>query len=272
MKLRPFTAVLLACAAVLPAAGQPPVQPAPAPAGISFIGVPSPTASDDPKFDLDFAGGSPADLVEAISQASGHPVNVIIPAEAALTELPRMNLRNVTVPALFQAISVTGAVAFVTEGPPGHDAVWVVRSRSRPQPPIAVMPMPAVMPPPAAPREEVRILNLKPYLNANLSVDDITTAIRVACEMLPDGGQPKLTFHRETNLLISRGRPDQLELVERVLSQLDTTPAPRADAAPYKMDPVLARRYGLLPAAPPAADAPAPAPAPETSAEKTPRF
>lgn len=277
MKLRFFVAVLLACAAALPAAGQTPVQSAPVSGGVSFIGFASPTAADDPKFDLDFAGGSPADLVEAISQASGHPVNVIIPAETAPTELPRMNLRNVTVPALFQAISATGAVAFVTEGPPGHDAVWVVRSRSRPQPPVAVMPMPAVMPPPppAVPREEVRVLNLKPYLNANLSVDDITTAIRVACEMLPDGGQPKLTFHKETNLLISRGRPDQLELVERVLSQLDTTPAPRADATPYRMDPVLARRYGLLPATPvvpPAADAPAPAPAPAAPAEKTPRF
>lgn len=280
MKLRFFVAVLLACAAALPAAGQTPtIQPVPVPSGgVAVFGAPSPppsAATDDPKFDLDFAGGSPADLVAAIGEASGHPVNVIIPAEAALTELPRMNLRNVTVPALFQAISATGAVAFVTEGPPGHDAVWVVRSRSRPLAPVAVMPMPAVMPPPAAPREEVRVLNLKPYLNANLSVDDITTAIRVACEMLPDGGQPKLTFHKETNLLISRGRPDQLELVERVLSQLDTTPAPRADATPYKMDPVLARRYGLLPATPvvpPAADAPAQAPAPAAPAEKTPRL
>lgn len=231
-------------------------------------------AADDPKFDLNFGGGPPAALVSLIGDASGHPVNVIIPAEVAEAELPPMNLRNVTVPALFQAIRAAGPYGFVTEGQPSHDSVWVFHRVDMPGRMVRIQPAPPSVEAPR-PREEVRVLNLKPYLNANLSVDDITTAIRVACEMLPDGGQPKLTFHKETSLLITRGRPDQLELVERVLSQLDTTPAPRAGVDPYQMDPALARRYGLLPAppaAPSADDAPAPAPAPAAPAEKTPRF
>ncbi|HMO66081.1 MAG TPA: hypothetical protein PKE47_12805, partial [Verrucomicrobiota bacterium] len=228
-----------------------------------FIGV-GPATADNPVFDLDFGGGRPAALVREIGEASGHPVNVIIPAELAETPLPPLNLRSVTVPALFSALQAAGPYGFVTQGPPSHDAVWVFYQRTPPggfltmQPP----PAPAVPPPPEPPRlrEEVRVLNLRPSLNAGLSVEDITTAVRVACEMLPDGGQPKLTFHKETSLLITRGRPDQLQLVERVLSQLDTKPATRAETAPHQMSEELMRRYGLLPGpapgVPPAAKPP----------------
>ncbi len=288
----------MAALSQLAASAQQPVQLGGGGQAARFIGV-GPATADNPVFDLDFGGGRPAALVREIGEASGHPVNVIIPAELAETPLidtsvstsgdyerffdvegeggerchhlidpasgrSPQHLRSVTVPALFSALQAAGPYGFVTQGPPSHDAVWVFYQRTPPggfltmQPP----PAPAVPPPPEPPRlrEEVRVLNLRPYLNAGLSVEDITTAVRVACEMLPDGGQPKLTFHKETSLLITRGRPDQLQLVERVLSQLDTKPATRAETAPHQMSEELMRRYGLLPGpapgVPPAAKPP----------------
>ena len=40
------------------------------------------------KFDLDFPGGTPRQLVEAINKASGKPLNAIIPDESANIKLP----------------------------------------------------------------------------------------------------------------------------------------------------------------------------------------
>lgn len=262
-------AALLAASPPPPALAQNQVQFVPgALVGSVGPGTEASASANDPSFDLDFRGGSPAALVREIGKASGHPVNVIIPSELAEVPLPPMNLRNVTVPALFSALQAAGPYGFVTQGPPSHDAVWVFYQRNPPpriSPPV--MPAPVVPPQPVEPprpREEVRVLNLRPYLSAGLSVEDITTAVRVACEMLPDAGQPRLTFHKETSLLITRGRPDQLELVERVLSQLDTFTGPPAVAAPFKMDPALARRYGLMPEARP------PVVPPEPPVEKPP--
>jgi hypothetical protein len=69
---------------------------------------PEPTATPDraklKHFDLDFPGGTPAELVAAISQAMGKHLNVMIPPEHAKVRIMPVKVQGVTVPELFDAI------------------------------------------------------------------------------------------------------------------------------------------------------------------------
>jgi hypothetical protein len=75
------------------------------------------------------------------------------------------------------------------------------------------------------PQETIcKFFQLRPYLDAGLTVDDITTAIQTAWKMAGPGAQekqpPQLTFHKETSLLIAVGMPERLELIQNILGQL----------------------------------------------------
>jgi len=57
------------------------------------------------KFDLNFPGGSPADLVAAIEKVTGKAVNVIIDKEDEKAQLPPLKVSGVDVPNLFRTLS-----------------------------------------------------------------------------------------------------------------------------------------------------------------------
>jgi hypothetical protein len=71
----------------------------------------SPQADVPPltKFNLDFPGGTPKELVAAIEKAMGKPLNVIIPDEDAATKLPPVKVSDMDVVRLFQTLSENGA-------------------------------------------------------------------------------------------------------------------------------------------------------------------
>ena len=58
-----------------------------------------------PKFDLDFAGGTPKDLVKAVEKATGKPLNTVIPDEYADLKIPAVSVKNVTVAQLFEVLT-----------------------------------------------------------------------------------------------------------------------------------------------------------------------
>ena len=58
------------------------------------------------RFDLDFPGGRPRELVAAIQQALGKPLNAIIPDDCSNILLPPLKMNNVDVPHLFRALEV----------------------------------------------------------------------------------------------------------------------------------------------------------------------
>src|SRR5262245_53067950 len=47
------------------------------------------------KFDLDFKGGTPKDLIAAVQKATGKPLNAIIPDEYANVTIPELKMKNV---------------------------------------------------------------------------------------------------------------------------------------------------------------------------------
>lgn len=192
-----------------------PAQEAPRPRALTPPGVsPPPTTSDLTRFDLDFPGGTPEELVRAIGQASGRPLNAIVPKEQAEVELPPLRMKGVTVPRLFEALKAASTRTVVTSmatfhlsygfeicGTTTDDSVWYF-----------VYDKPIVRP-------EHRFYQLAPYLEA-YKVEDITTAIQTGYKMLGEKSPPTISFHKDTKLLIAVGEGDKLQLIDDVLKQL----------------------------------------------------
>ena len=206
----------------------------------AFVMIDSqPAATNLTRFDLDFPGGSPEQLVRAIEKASGRPLNAILPKGAEEVELPPLRMKGVTTPTLFEALKMasqrlvyirTGtydygglyggsraqwsqkqvSCGFETLGTLTDDSVWYF-----------VYDNPA--PPPGEAPRTYRFYQLAPYLET-YKVEDITTAIQTGYKMLGEKSPPTISFHKDTKLLIAVGDADKLQLIDDVLKQLSGGP------------------------------------------------
>jgi hypothetical protein len=194
------------------------------------------------KFNLDFPGGTPKQLVAAIEKATGRPLNVVIPEEHAGESIPPLRMTQVTVPHLFRAMELASqktisyrssshgnashqysqmytAISFSTEGPLSDDSIYYFRGRQQPPDFSAWDTKPA-------PVKVSRFYALTPYLEQGLKVEDITTAIQTGWKMLGEKETPSISFHQETKLLIAVGESGKLETIDAVLEALQRAQRP----------------------------------------------
>lgn len=196
-------------------------------------------------FDLHFGGGTPRQLVNALEQKSDKPINVVISEENAGVRLPELELRNVTVPQVLQAVfyatrkSVTIMTQngpsqymvgsrFLTDGPPG-DAVWYFQQE---RPPGGIESF--------KPQKVCRYFQLRLYLdNFGYKVEDITTAVQTGWKMLGETNPPPaLNYHKDTQLLIAVGEPHMLALIDSVLKELSQSVSPSRNGPRTRSGPV----------------------------------
>lgn len=189
------------------------------------------------KFNLDFPGGTPKELVAAIEKATGKPLNAIIPTEDADLQMPPLKMNDVVVSQLFTALQVasrkTVAVStgtfgnsysmqntsygFNTADSPVSDAsIWYFHAEKPSLPALAAAE--------AAPQKICRFFPLAAYLNRGFTVDDITTAVQTGWKMAGVTPVPDLNYHKETKLLIAFGDPTQLNTIQNVLESLPGSP------------------------------------------------
>lgn len=190
------------------------------------------------RFDLNFKGGTPKQFIEAINAQAGLKVNVIIPNEEANAELPAIEVSGVTVPRLFQALTVasmkttnvvTGTyfaggsarpqVQYATrqvgqgfrtsDNPPSQDSIWYFYVEHPMNPPVIQDDA----------RVSVEVFQLAPLLK-DYSIDDITTAVKTTWQMLDSSVTPELKYHSDTGLLIVKGAVEQLRMVAEVLAEV----------------------------------------------------
>jgi hypothetical protein len=207
------------------------------------------------KFNLDFPGGTPAELVRAIDLRTPKPLNVIIPTEDADTQLPPLKMNDVTTPQLFAALEAASQkTVAVQNGPPGSlnnpnfgsgfgssysqmvtgygfqtsdkpitdTTIWYFRAGKPSLPPVV------------STQKICQYYSLSPYLDRGFSVDDITTAIQTGWKMTGlRAGAPELNYHKETKLLIAFGEPDKLKTINQVLDTLPKSNVPIATANEY---------------------------------------
>jgi hypothetical protein len=197
------------------------------------------------RFDLDFPGGTPGELVHAIQNqavrssepkgggggpfggfpgpggVSTMPLNAIVPEEGSHYRFPPLHVKNVTVPELFETVTVAAQESptagktgqsqprvepgkFATLGRPRNESIWRFYA-----------------PKSLLPEKACRFFQLRAYLDA-YKIEDITTAIQTGWKMSGGGDEPALSFHKETTLLIAVGDPDKVGMIDYVLRGLDT--------------------------------------------------
>jgi hypothetical protein len=193
--------------------------------------VPNQDQSKLTSFDLDFPGGTPAELVAAIEKATGKPLNAIIPTDDANTQLPPLKMNDVDTPKLFSALETASirrvavssgfggsyseyalSYGFKTSDSPITDSsIWYFHADKPSRPPLV------------SNDSVCRFFQLQSYLNHGFTVDDITTAIQTGWKMAGITSPPELNYHKETNLLIAFGKPEQLQTIQNVLDTLPQT-------------------------------------------------
>jgi hypothetical protein len=183
------------------------------------------------KFNLDFPGGTPKELVAAIEKAMGKPLNAIIPTEDADLQMPPLKMNDVVVPQLFAALEATsrktvavstgtfgnsystftGDYGFKTADSPLTDAsIWYFHAEKPSLPPLV------------STQKICQFYALTPYLDKGFTVDDVTTAIQTGWKMSGETSPPELNYHKETKLLIAYGEPAKLQTIDSVLRTLPT--------------------------------------------------
>jgi hypothetical protein len=190
------------------------------------------------KFDLDFKGGHPKDLIAAVQKATGKPVNAIIPDEYANMTLPELKMKNVNALQLFRALDEASRKTEYVKNSDGSystfntafgfhniggnqtdDTVWFFYVQKPKVPPA---------------NKICRFYALGPYLDSGLSIDDITTAIKSGAKMLGEADEPAMSFHKDTRLLIAVGEPSRLEIIDSVLRALEPPPNASVGQNPRK--------------------------------------
>jgi hypothetical protein len=176
------------------------------------------------RMDIDFGGGSPADLLEAIHKASGQLPNVIMQSDAAKVRIPPFKLRGVSAAQIFVGLNT------MSENP-SVNGYWKAAPFSDGEIWTLVMPQmsPVAFDPttgkPIGPtvdygiQKNCKVLNLTMVLT-DYSVDDVTTAMKGAWDLLGSKEAPTLKFHTDTKLLIIVGDDQQINVANDVLREL----------------------------------------------------
>ena len=134
---------------------------------IKAANPPQKPAPELTKFNLDFPGGTPKELVAAIEKATKKPLNAIIPTENADLQMPPLKMNDVVVSQLFTALQVasrkTVAVStgtfgnsysmqntsygFNTADSPVSDAsIWYFHAEKPSLPPVSAARLPKNLP------------------------------------------------------------------------------------------------------------------------------
>jgi hypothetical protein len=200
-----------------------------------------------PKFDLDFPGGTPKNLVKAIEKATDKPLNAVIPDDCADLKISAISVKNVTVAQLFEVLvqvsktnerftvldprdrSIGGngsdvyvedtSYGFSTVGAPMENSIWYFHwNRGREQEPWQVLSSTVC-----------KFYQMEPYLEAGYKVEDVTTTVETAWKMLGVTNTPTISYHKDTKVLIVVGKQEQVDLIGGVLKQLSTTPKEKSN-------------------------------------------
>lgn len=206
--------------------------------------APPPPPDTLTKFDLDFKGGSPKQLVDAIQKATGKPMNVLIPDEYTNVTLPELKMKNVSAEQLFNALSEASRKTEYMKNPDGKVSTFASGYGFHPSGGLfadatiwSFYVQTQKVPPPS---KICRFYALGPYLDWGLSIDDITTAIKTGAKMLGETDEPTMSFHKDTRLLIAVGEPSRLEIIDSVLRALQ----PPANASVWQNAPKSKEKRG----------------------------
>lgn len=175
------------------------------------------------RMDIDFPGGPPEMLLDVMQQVSGQKFNVIVHPDTAKYQLPAFKLRDVTAAQVFLAMNALGEPNFANgywqRVPLPDGEIWTLTAqRGQPAGYLAgFVPPPANQQPQQA--KQCRVFNLSQVLE-DYSIEDVTTAVQAAWDLMGGRDAGDIKFHKDTKLLIAFGNSQQVTVLQEVLSEL----------------------------------------------------
>lgn len=170
-----------------------------------------------PLVTMKFPGGTAADYVAAIKTAAGD-VNIVPAVECEDVPVPAVELTDASIEAALSVLQgrkhqkgdalIELAVHDANSGQPGEQQIFNViaisKNFQRPMPP-----------------QLSRVWSIAGIAEARVKPEDVLTAIQTSLDLLGDGSKPaQIKFHKETNLIIARGSPEQIDSIDEVVRQL----------------------------------------------------
>jgi hypothetical protein len=195
-------------------------QPEPTPgAGSTAKVLNGPARPEWARMNIDFAGGKPTDLLAAIKKACNQSPNVLIHPDAESVSIPPFKLRDVSAAQIFIALNTLSEPPFANgywkAAPLPDGEIWTL---TRPHTSSSKIDPTTGLP---ALSKNCKVLNLTMVLG-DYSVDDVTTAMKGAWDLLNIGETPVIKFHKDTKLLMIVGDDRQLTVANDVLRELST--------------------------------------------------
>jgi hypothetical protein len=175
--------------------------------------------------DLRFPGGSAADYIEALCEASEF-LNVLVTPEVHQLDMQPVELKRVDPTAAIRLLDglrqerPDGALVVDVEAVPGALFQSVIYK-------VSAVPEKRGSRPAKAASE---VWSLAEIIKGGMPAEDVLTAIETALDMFDeDAAAAEVRFHKETGLLMAFARPEQIEAVDDVVTAL--TVALRTGAA-----------------------------------------
>lgn len=169
------------------------------------IGMDSPQKKHA-QFNIEFVGGTLADLLLQIEKECQIAPNLIYTADASKVVLPSFKLHSVTLKDIVKALAHIDPALKIS-----HDnEIITITWYETPQ------------------ESRIEVYLLEQYLKKH-KIEELVTAIQTAWEMESTEPAAKLKFHPDTKLLIALGREKELKIIQMVLSQLklETSESPQ---------------------------------------------
>ncbi len=179
--------------------------------------------------DLDFPGGTIAEYIAAVHEATGTPINIITSPDVAAMRLGPVRLRsasgNIVVEAVLTALvdrDDRSELKIQHLSGAGSESYGIVVNR------FPAMAMPASAFSQDARTDLVGTYSIAALVNAPaddpeakvLPREDVTKAIEAVLKLVAPSKPPKIFIHPETSLLVVQGSSSHLGLAETVITQL----------------------------------------------------
>ncbi len=163
-------------------------------------------------FDLSFRGGTVEEYAAAIRKVAP-TVNIVVMPNAAIAPVPALTL---------QSVSVHGALNFLDgrEYRIGREAIALDLSFYNAGPQYDVERVFTIGARGSVEPTQSLVMSVDPLLDA-MSKQDLLTAVEVALELVMENRAPAVVkYHEATNILLVRGHPEQIGIVEDMLGEL----------------------------------------------------
>ena len=183
----------------------------------------APPSSDPILAKFSFAGGTLPEFLVALSDASRSDLNIVVRGDAQSVSIPEVELRNVHVDAVIEAVLFDTGVQ-----------VNIVRAESGS--PVRIIAAPFPFPaagntgrrPPTMHTNVISLTSLR-VTPTEENVQPLLRVIDAALGMGPDPDLVEINYHAESGLLIVMGTESQLEMIHTVVARYSESSKMRRD-------------------------------------------